>query len=264
MDNLLKIATWNVNSVRIRVNQITNWLQRNNIDILLMQEIKCLNEQFPEQEFADLGYNCYLHGQKSYNGVAIITKFIADEITTNFENNPCPTEARYIEMSLKMAFGYCKVASVYVPNGGEVDSEKFELKLKFIKALKDSLKKRDFSEKIIIGGDFNVALEAEDVHAPEELKNSTCFTNIERLELHAILNRGLIDIYRFCNPALKEYSWWDYRGGSFKQNKGLRIDYFLTSANCAEFSRGCFIDASVREEEKSSDHAPVILEFNAK
>ena len=261
MPNLFKIATWNVNSVRIRAAQITNWLQRNNIDILLMQEIKCINEQFPESEFTDIGYNCYVYGQKSYNGVAILSKYRADEIDTSFTGNPCGEEARYIEMALNLPFGYSKIASIYVPNGGEVGSDKYKLKLDFIDALKQYWSNRDVAEKLIIGGDFNVALEEMDVHAPGDLRNVTCFTDIERLKVKSILNAGLVDLYRLSKPREIEYSWWDYRAGSFQQNKGLRIDYFLTSANCAEFLNNCSIDKLARSEEKASDHAPVTIEF---
>jgi exodeoxyribonuclease-3 len=261
MAQLLKIATWNINSVRIRQIQLKSWLQRNNIDILLLQEIKCQSEQFPEEELSDLGYNCYIHGQKSYNGVAILSKFPADEIITNFPLNPCPEEARFIEIKGQFPIGYSRIISVYVPNGGEAFSDKFQLKLKFLDSLKLYLNEREFDEKFIIGGDFNVAPEEVDVYSCDEMKDVTCFTDVERARIRSILNNGLVDPARVIDQKHSEFTWWDYRAGCFQHDKGLRIDYFLTSPNCIAFLNKCISDKSERAKEKASDHAPVIMEL---
>ncbi len=261
MSKVFKIATWNINSIRIRMEQLKKWLQTSNIDILFLQEIKCLNEQFPLEELEELGYNCYVHGQKSYNGVAILSKYPADEIITNFENNPCSSESRFIEINLQLPLGYSKIMCVYVPNGGEALSEKYELKLKFLDALKDYLNSRDFEDRVIIGGDFNVAPEEVDVYSVEDLRQQTCFTDQERAKIRSMINSGLLDPLRLIDTSEGIYSWWDYRAGCLQKDLGLRIDYFLTSANCTKFLKNCYVDKPQRMIEKTSDHAPVVTEF---
>jgi exodeoxyribonuclease-3 len=260
MPEVLKIATWNINSVRIRVQQLALWLQRNNIDIVLLQELKCQNEQFPFDDFETLGYNCYVSGQKSYNGVAILSKFPADEINISFDDNPCPDEARFIEIALKLPIGYSRIASVYVPNGGEVLSDKYEKKLLFLDALNKYLQKISYDEHYIIGGDYNVAVDDIDVYSPEDMENSTCFTQIERQKIRKIKNSGLLDPADFIEQK-NRFTWWDYRAGCFQNNKGLRIDYFLMGAKAIDLFKDLKVDIDARREEKSSDHAPVILAF---
>ena len=259
MSDFFKIATWNINSVRMRQEALANWLHSNHIDVVLLQETKCQNEQFPEEIFSDLGYNCYIHGQKSYNGVAVFSKFPVDEIITNFPSNPCPDEARFIEVRGSFPIGYSRIISVYVPNGGEVESDKYHTKLKFLDSLKEYLNAREFDEKLIIGGDFNVAPEEIDVYSAQALRGTTCFTDIERSKIRSILNSGLIDSARLLNPNLQEFSWWDYRAGCFQKDNGLRIDYILTSPNCASLIKECSVDKAERAKEKASDHAPVVL-----
>lgn len=258
MADFFKIATWNVNSIRVREKQVVDWLQRNNIDIVLLQELKCQLDHFPKDEFESLGYNCYVRGQKTYNGVAILSKYPADEVIYNFPNNPCEDEARFIEISLDLPIGYSRVSSVYVPNGGEVGSDKFQKKLIFLKELGSYLDSIDFDEKLIIGGDFNVAPEENDVYSEKEMQDQTCFTLEERNLIRKIKNKGLVD------PAdlfTKDFTWWDYRAGCFQNNKGLRIDYFLMDPNLCSVARGVSVDKLARSQEKASDHAPVCLTF---
>jgi exodeoxyribonuclease III len=261
MADFLKIATWNINSVRIRADQTASWLQLNNIDILLLQELKCENDSFPNHIFEDLGYNCYVHGQKSYNGVAILSRFPADEIITNFENNPIPDQARYIEANLNLPIGYTTISSVYVPNGGEVGSDKFDIKLKFYDAFKNySAKKLNLSNHLIIGGDFNVALNEKDVFSIEEMKEATCFTDIEREKLNEFLSMGIVDCQKFFE-AKNIFTWWDYRAGCWANNKGLRIDYIFNSPSSADLIKNYYVDKIPRSNEKASDHTPVIAEY---
>lgn len=260
MSQVFKIATWNINSVRIRAQQLVDWLQRNNIDILLLQELKCQNEQFPFDAFEPLGYNCYVSGQKSYNGVAILSKFPADELSINFEDNPCADEARFIEISLRLSIGYSKIASIYVPNGGEVGSDKYKKKLLFLDSLKNYLSNISRDENYIIGGDYNVAVEDEDVYSSYEMQNSTCFTLEERNKIRAIKNLGILDPADYIKPDTR-FTWWDYRAGAFQNNKGLRIDYFLMGAKTIDLCKNLYVDKEVRKEEKASDHAPVIVEL---
>lgn len=263
MTQTFKIATWNVNSIRIRVKQLEEWLQLHDIDILLMQEIKCMEEQFPLNELEHLGYNIYIKGQKSYNGVAIMSKIAADEVKYDFPDNPCSDEARYIEVSLNLPIGYTRLASVYVPNGGEVNSDKFTKKLKFLEKFNIYLQEtHSRDENIILGGDFNVAPDNIDVYNSKILADQTCFTNIERNLIRSITSSGYSDFYKIIYPNKQEFTWWDYRAGSFPADKGMRIDYFIGNAISTNFLKDVVIDKLERAKEKASDHAPVIAMFS--
>ena len=261
MTETFKIATWNVNSIRTRQEQVADWLQSNKINIALLQEIKCTNEQFPYEIFEDLGYNCYILGQKSYNGVAILSKLPVDEIEKTFKNNNISEQARFIEVALNLPIGYTRIISVYIPNGGEPASEKFESKLVFLDKFREYISKTiSFDEHLIIGGDFNVALNDEDVYSKENLEGKTCFTIDERTKLRKLLNDVMIDLQKFYK-ADNIFTWWDYRGGSFQHNKGLRIDYIISSPSCTKYVKNYYVDKETRAVKKSSDHAPVILEL---
>lgn len=260
---MFKVATWNVNSIRSRLLHASEFMQQHNPDILLLQETKCTNELFPRGHFSTFPYNVSIHGQKSYNGVAIFSKYPLDEVKTDFADNPCPEQARFIEASCQTSIGYCRIISVYVPNGGEVGSEKFALKLEFLKALTDYLKKlNSFDENLIIGGDFNVAPFDIDVYDPAALVNTTCFTEIEKNKMRTLLNSGFEDLYRMKHQNKQEFSWWDYRGGSFMRNLGMRIDFLLVNNNALSKSHNCYMDISQRGKSQPSDHVPVIAEFN--
>ncbi len=255
----MKIAAWNLNSIKSRLSHLRHFLQEVKPDILLLQELKCETEKFPFEELSDFAYNCYVHGQKSYNGVAILSKFRADEIINNFPGNPCPEQARFLEIRSHSPIGFCRFISVYVPNGGQVCSDKFALKLQFYDALSAYLAQHDsLDEKLIIGGDFNVAPFDKDVYSPKDLANSTCFTLSERQKLRTILNSGLEDLYRLTCPNKQEFSWWDYRAGAFEHNRGMRIDLLLASSKAACHLQRCYIDYQMRTLPSPSDHAPII------
>lgn len=261
MADNIKIATWNVNSIRTRIEQVASWLQSFNIDIALLQELKCTDEQFPLSQIEDLGYNCYLFGQKTYNGVAIISKYPADEVIRGFHGDPIPEQSRYIEASFDLPIGYSRVASVYVPNGGEVDSDKFKIKMDFYDAfIKYVTSKLDLEENFLIGGDFNVALNDTDVYSPDDLRNSTCFTYREREKLREFLNTGFRDPEEYFNND-NIYSWWDYRAGAYQNNKGMRIDYVFSNPKLMDKLKNYYCMKEIRGNEKASDHAPVIAEF---
>jgi len=255
-----KITTWNLNSIKMRMQHLRHFLISHNPDIVLLQELKCETQKFPYDELSDLPYNFYIHGQKTFNGVAILSKFPADEVTTNFIGNPCPTHSRFIEILIQTPIGYCRIISVYVPNGGDVDSDQFMLKLKFFDTLIHYLesKKNSLDEKLIIGGDFNVAPFDIDVYSPKALNNSTCFTEQEKRRLRSILNMGFDDLFRVLNNTKQEFTWWDYRAGAFEYNKGMRLDFILTSSNTSSLFKNCTIDYHTRAQSKASDHAPVI------
>ena len=256
----LTITTWNVNSIKMRIDHLREYVTVNDPDILLLQELKCETAKFPADALSDLPYNFYVHGQKSYNGVAILSKFRADEIKLDFPANPAPEQARFIEILAHTSIGYCRIISLYAPNGGEVASAKFELKLQFYNALINYLEKvKNFDEKIIIGGDFNIAPFDIDVHSPSDLTNTICCTNQEKQKIREIFNIGFDDLYRLFHPQKQEFSWWDYRAGAFERNKGLRIDFILSSHNASSHFSKASIDYKMREKIKSSDHAPVMI-----
>jgi exodeoxyribonuclease-3 len=259
----LKIATWNVNSVNARLAHLLTWLEEERPDVVLLQELKCQTEAFPTTEIEDLGYNIAICGQKTYNGVAILSKMPLSDIITSFPNNPIPDEARYIEALVNLPGSAIRVASVYVPNGQSIFSEKYEIKLKFLESLEQyyhSLLKLE--EVIIIGGDFNVALLDIDVYDPLALNDSICFSLKERQILRKFISIGLIDSYRMNNLMEEGFTWWDYRANSFNKNNGLRIDYIFCSLEAAQINTGCSVVKALRAKEKASDHAPVIAEFD--
>lgn len=254
----MKITTWNVNSIRARKEQVLEWLSEKQPDVLLIQEIKCLEDQFPKEEFEDLGYNCVVLGQKTFNGVAILSKFPINDTTHSIPNFDDP-QARFIEGEIKGK----KFISVYVPNGQSVDSDKFSYKLNFFDHLLQYI--RTLIEKdtpFIIGGDFNIALRDEDVFDTERMKGSICFTTIERQKLNHFVNLGLIDTQAYIGH--KNFTWWDYRSKGFEANKGLRIDYIFTSAHFSHLLKDVTVDTMARGKEKASDHAPVTCDLSIK
>jgi exodeoxyribonuclease-3 len=247
------IACWNVNSINTRVDHVSNWIRTHNPDILLLQELKCLTEAFPRAPFEDLGYNLAIHGQKSYNGVAILSKQPIEDVNTGLSDD---NQSRYIEAMV----GKFRVVSVYVPNGQEVGSDKFEYKLRFLDHFTTRLQKLlKYEEALVIGGDFNIAPFMDDVPTPEVLKRDRILcSKSEREALRKILNMGFIDGLRTVHPTQHQlFTWWDYRAGSWEQNKGYRIDHFLLSPQAADLLENADVDTAPRGLEKPSDHAPI-------
>ena len=261
----MKIATWNVNSVRSRITHLTGYLKNQQPDIVMLQELKCLDEQFPAMEIEGLGYNLAIFGQKSYNGVAILSRYPIEDITTGFkkdsysEPEKWQNDARYIECVVSVEDQVFRVASVYVPNGNQINSDKWQYKLEFLNNLKEHLSDLlKYKENIIIGGDYNIAPQDIDVYNPKELANTICFHPAEQKIYRQILNSGYTDAYRLLNPSEQCFSWWDYRGGSYNYNKGMRIDHLLLSANIVDKLEKCYTDTKPRELKTPSDHAPVV------
>ncbi len=254
----MKIATWNINSIRVRAEQLKDWLLMDDIDIVLLQETKCIDEVFPKEYFEDYGYNVTMFGQKAYNGVAILSKYRIEEIVlgnTIFTND---NQARYIEALVN---GYTLI-SVYVPNGVSPDSEQYLYKMNFLDILDNYVhfdKKSD--EKIIIGGDFNIALTDNDVYDPKLWKGKICCTDPERTKLRNFIEgNNLTDtIRRQYGENEKIYSWWDYRRGGFQNNRGLRLDYLFTNHNVNVGK--AYIRKEIRNLDHPSDHAPIVIEI---
>lgn len=276
----IKIASFNVNSIKARLPRLLEWLKNSNPDVVLLQELKCLENEFPFEALLDAGYNSAVAGQKTYNGVAILSKYKIEDVVKTLPNAPKigsnqslfddeTTQARYIEGVISVGKKAIRLASIYVPNGGGdlmpnetlENSAKFIYKMQFFDALKSHLAQLlTYDEMQIFGGDYNVAAEEIDVFDPVSLRNSVCFHDLERQKFRALLNLGLVDSYRAFNQQSQAFSWWDYRGGAWQHNKGLRIDYLLTSPQAADkIIKAEIEDKGVRDQEKASDHCPVTL-----
>jgi exodeoxyribonuclease-3 len=254
----ITIATFNINSIKARLPNLLAWLDASPVDILLLQELKCVDEAFPAMELEERGYNLAVHGQKTYNGVAICSKFPIDDITRGLPEGDGDDHARYIEAVVSLPGSAMRVASAYVPNGQDVASDKFPYKLKFFERLKLHWEHQlKHNEIAVLGGDFNCAPTPLDVYDPK-LDGSVCYHPAERERLRALLNLGMYDAYRVVHPLARQYSWWDYRGGSYERGQGLRIDHLLLSGMAADRLTDCRIDEAPRQQEKPSDHAPVI------
>jgi exodeoxyribonuclease-3 len=258
----MKIVSWNVNSINARIDHLRELVVKENPDIILLQEIKSSTENFPYSEFADFNYEILISGQKSYNGVAIFSKYKILSSNQHFPNNPLIDHARFIEIECDTIFGTTKIISLYAPNGGDVDSEKFKQKFAFYKEFNEYLKKiHTNGENIIIGGDFNIAPFDIDVYDTKILRNSTGFTCNEKKIIRNIFSNGLNDLYRLKHPNSQEFSWWDYREGGFEQNKGMRIDFIIANNHIANYIKDSRLLKNYRAKVRPSDHIPMIVEF---
>jgi exodeoxyribonuclease-3 len=263
MTTTLSIATFNVNSVKARITNLLAWLDAARPDIVLLQELKCVDEAFPAMEIEERGYNIATHGQKTYNGVAILSKFPLEDVTRGLAGEPGDEQARYIEAVASIPGGALRVASVYVPNGQEVGSDKFAYKLRFFERLAAHWQARlAYHEIAVLGGDFNVAPAPVDVYDPAALEGAVCYHPAERAGLRALTNLGLYDAFRTANPTAQQFSWWDYRGNGYERGQGLRIDHLLLSPMAVDRLVSATIDEAPRQQEKPSDHAPVMCQLS--
>jgi len=262
---MVLIASWNINSVKARLDHLIKFLKLKNPDIVLLQETKCQKDNFPYESLGELGYNIAVVGQKSYNGVAILSKSVIEDIVTILPEVPeiFACDARYIEGFININ-GICmRIASVYVPHGTEVGSPKFLAKLQFLEKLRSHIIRLGAAEEnIIIGGDLNVAPEDIDVYNPKSLEGSLGFHIEERIRLRAILNSNLFDTYRISLPDVQEFSWWDYRRGGYAHNKGMRIDHLLASVRLSDKISEVEIFKEARGWDRPSDHVPVLCKLD--
>lgn len=253
----MKIATWNVNSLRVRLPHVLNWLGREQPDVLAVQETKMTDQEFPVAELAEAGYRSVYSGQKTYNGVAVLSKLdLADPVTdpAGFDD----PQRRILVVTV----GDYRIVNLYVPNGGEVGSDKYAYKLDWLAKMRDYLSlELERCPRLIVLGDFNIAPEDKDVYDPEAWRERILCSTPEREAFRALLEVGLIDVFRRFDAAEKNFTWWDYRLNAFRRNMGLRIDHILVSASVAEDCLGCRIDVEPRKLERPSDHAPVVAEF---
>jgi len=257
----MKISSWNVNSVRARILNIISYLKISKPDILMIQEIKTENKNFPFDDFKNLGYEPHVFGQKSYNGVAFLSKVNINKIDIKFIKD-INNQSRIITGDIKNKSKIIKLINVYVPNGNPIGTEKYEYKkkwfLSFIKNLKKIIKK---DTNIIIGGDFNVIPEKIDVHDYKKYENDALFKIEIRKKFEELTNLGFKDIYRYINRTKQEYTFWDYMSGSWQKNHGMRIDHFLVSNSLLDYVKSIKIDKKPRSKIKPSDHTPIELEL---
>lgn len=255
----MKVVTWNVNSVKARLERVVNYLRRTHPDVVCLQELKGIAENFPHLAFSDLGYTASVFGQKTYNGVAILSKEKPTEIVRGFADDVVDPAARFI----KARFGEWLIASAYIPNGQAVGTEKYAYKLDWLKRFRNHLDKHHSpSEKIILTGDFNVAPEDIDVHDPERWRGKILFSDPEKQALKELCAFGLFDTFRKHHKEGNHFTWWDYRTLSFPRNDGLRIDFILATKKAMELCSSAGIDREERKGNLPSDHAPVFATFD--
>ncbi|HZN02048.1 MAG TPA: exodeoxyribonuclease III [Candidatus Polarisedimenticolia bacterium] len=254
----MTIASWNVNSVRARRERLLRWLEKNRPDVVCLQETKVTDADFPLAETTALGYYAVLHGQKGYNGVAILAIEQPQAVERGFGDDGDDAHARFIVATVRGV----RVASVYVPNGRAVGSDKWDFKLAWLKRLRAWLDRRAVSEPLVLCGDFNVAPEERDVKNPAFWSGTVLFHPEARRALQEVTSWGLVDVFRRHNQEAGFYSWWDYRMLGFPKNDGLRIDLVLATPPLAERSVAASIDREERKGKLPSDHAPVIAGFN--
>lgn len=254
----MKVVTWNVNSINVRLDRLKRLLAREEPDLVCLQELKCTEEKFPFKELEQLGFNSLVLGQKTYNGVAILSRKKPNKTWKGLTVSANIEEARLIAAR----FDSLNIVCVYVPNGQEVGSDKYQYKLKWFKSLRGFIEKEiSLDSPTLVCGDFNVAPKDVDVYDPKAWRDQILFSEPEKEALNSILNLGLVDLYREIHPEGEAFTWWDYRDVSFPKNHGLRIDFILGSASAAKYIDDAYVDRQERKGTQPSDHAPVICSF---
>ena len=254
----MKIATWNVNSLKVRLPQVLQWMEAEKPDILGLQETKLVDENFPREEIEAAGYRVLFSGQKTYNGVAVLSREEATDPVTDLPGLDDPQRR-----VLGATVGGVRFLNLYVPNGKEVGSDKYAYKLDWLEKLQTHVEAQlENHEKFVVVGDFNIAPEERDVYDPADWADSVLFSPPEREAFRRLLDAGLADAFRLFEQEEKTWSWWDYRMGAFRRNMGLRIDHILVSSALEKSCTACRVDREPRTWERPSDHAPVVAEFS--
>jgi exodeoxyribonuclease-3 len=273
----MKIATWNVNSIRARLEHVGQWLQENPVDVLCLQETKVVDENFPRSPFLDLGYQLYISGQKAYNGVAMLSRSALSDVSIGFAPILGEDVVGELDEQKRVITGVIediRIVNLYVPNGSAVGSEKYFYKLRWLKALREYLQvlllkpsntamsvAAQPPSHLLICGDFNIALEDRDIHDPSDRERKIMASDAEREALRAVLDLGLADVFRKFTPEGGHFSWWDYRTAAFRRNLGWRIDHHYLTPDLYARAIACTIDVAPRKLPQPSDHAPVIVEL---
>ena len=262
----MKVATWNVNSIRTRQQQVADWLQSNPVDVLCLQETKVVDRDFPGKPFEKLGYHLYISGQKAYNGVAIFSRSSMEDVKAGFApilNDPLAEEFDQQKRVITGIVEGIRIVNIYVPNGASLDSDKYDYKLRWLKMLREYLKtlQKQQAKELCICGDFNIVLEDIDIYDPAGKEYHIMSSEPERQALRNVLEIGLKDAFRKFTQEGGHFSWWDYRRAGFQRNRGWRIDHHYLTYNLYKRATSCIIDKQPRKLDKPSDHAPVIVEF---
>lgn len=257
VNGMFKLASWNVNSLKVRLDQVVDWMEQMDMDVLALQETKLVDEQFPRDTFTDRQYHVAFSGQKTYNGVAVISRLpIKDPVT----------DIAHLEdlqrRILAVTIGDLRLVNLYVPNGASVDSDKYVYKLAWIEKVTAFIAEQlTLYSKVAVVGDFNIAPDDRDVHSPEEWQGCVLVSPRERDAFQKLLSLGLADSFRLFPQEDNVFSWWDYRAGGFRRNRGLRIDHVLLTQALADRCVSSQIDSLPRKSERPSDHAPVWVEL---
>jgi exodeoxyribonuclease-3 len=259
----MRIATWNVNSVKQRLDCATAWLAERNPDVVCLQETKCVDEAFPRDAFESLGYNVAVHGQKGFNGVAILSKSPFDEVTARLPGDNGDEQARFLEAVVSTQAGVVRVASIYLPNGNPPNTDKYSYKLKWMDRLIEYARERmALEEPLFLAGDYNVIPAATDARNPSAWVGDALFLPTTRSRFRALMNLGLTDAVRAATDSAELYTFWDYQAGAWQKNNGIRIDHVLMSPQATDRFVSATIDRHVRAWEKPSDHVPVVIELD--
>jgi exodeoxyribonuclease-3 len=262
----MQIATWNVNSIRTRQSQVLEWLQNNPVDVLCLQETKVIDKDFPKIPFAELGYHVYIYGQKAYNGVAIFSRQPMTDVSVGFMPTLGEDLAADFDEQKRVISGTIEgvhIVNLYVPNGSEVGSEKYEYKLRWLKVLQEYLQVllTKTPSEICVCGDFNIALEDRDIYDAKGKEKHIMSSPSERQALKKILDLGFADAFRKFESEGGHFTWWDYRAAGFQRNRGWRIDHCYLTPKLYDRAISCTIDTQPRQQNQPSDHTPVIVEF---
>lgn len=258
----MKIATWNINGVRARIGNLLHWLKESDPDIACLQEIKTVDEQFPRAEVEALGYHVETHGQKGFNGVALLSKLRFDEVNRGLPGDDSDEHARFIEGVFSTDKGALRVVSLYLPNGNPVGTEKFPYKLGWMARLERWAQERlEFEEPLVLAGDYNVIPEAADAKNPENWVNDALFQPETRQAFRRLENLGFTEAVRATSDSPDIYTFWDYQAGAWQKNNGIRIDHLLLSPEAANRLSSASVEKHVRAWEKPSDHVPVAVEL---
>lgn len=259
----MKIATWNINGIRARIDGALRWVREASPDVLCLQEIKSEDKAFPREAFEDLGYNVETHGQKGFNGVAILSKLPIDEVSRGLPGDESDAQARFIEAVFSVEGGAIRVVSLYLPNGNPVDSDKYPYKLGWMDRFEAYVRERLADEEaFVLAGDYNVIPEPEDARHPKNWTRDALFQPETRQRFRRLINLGLTDAFRACTNEPGHYSFWDYQAGAWQRNNGIRIDHLLLSPRAADRLQSAMIDKETRGWDKPSDHVPVVIELD--
>jgi len=259
----MKIATFNINGIKARINALPDWLDEAQPDVALLQEIKSVDEAVPREIFEDRGYQVETHGQKGFNGVAILSKLPLEDVTRGLPGDDTDEQARWIEATV-MGEVPVRVCGLYLPNGNPAPGPKYDYKLSWMKRLETRANQLlSLEEPALMAGDYNVIPSAIDAARPDAWRDDALFRPETREAFRRIVNLGFTEAFRACNQLPEQYSFWDYQAGAFQRNDGIRIDHFLLTPQCADLLTDCQIDAFARAREKPSDHVPVWVDLAA-